>query len=441
MVLTEPDAGSDVGAGRTKARHVEGDVWELEGVKRFITNGDFDGVENIIHLVLARPEGAGPGTKGLSLFIVPKLWVHEDGSLGDRNGAFCTAIEEKMGIHASATCEMTFGERMPCRGVLVGEVHDGIRQMFQVIEQARMAIGVKATSQLSTAYLNSLAYAKERLQGPDLLQARDKSAPRVPIIRHTDVRRMLMLQKSVAEGMRALYFFNGHIQDHVEMAGGHRAPDAAAHDALNDLLLPIIKGYTSETSYELLATSLQVFGGSGYMRDYPIEQYIRDAKIDTVYEGTTHIQALDLFFRKIARDGGKTLRVLMGQIQETLKAEAGGEALAAERGAVAEALGHVQAIFGVMLGKVQQSLHHAGLQGNRILFAMGELLIGWLLVRHAAIAQERLATATGDDQAFYQGKIASARFFCAEILPNVATARRIVEGSDLGLMELPDEAF
>ena len=441
MVLTEPDAGSDVGAGRTKARHVEGDVWEIEGVKRFITNGDFDGVENIVHLVLARPEGAAPGTKGLSMFIVPKFWVHEDGTLGERNGAFCTGIEHKMGILASSTCEMTFGDRMPCRGLLVGEVHQGIRQMFQVIESARMAIGVKAASTLSTGYLNSLAYARERVQGPDLLQAQDKTAPRVPIIRHPDVRRMLMLQKSFAEGLRALYLFNAHTQDRVELAGGHASAEAIVDDKLNDLILPIIKGYASEKAYELLATSLQVYGGSGYCSDYPIEQYIRDAKIDTVYEGTTHIQALDLFFRKIARDGGQTLRALLGQVQATLAAEEGGAELAAERQALAEALGHVQAIFMTMLRKVQESLYHAGLQGNRILTAMGELLVGWLLIRHAAVAAAALPTATGDDVAFYQGKIASARFFCQTILPNLGVARRLVEGSSLGLMELPDEAF
>ena len=442
MVLTEPDAGSDVGAGTTRARQIDGEVYEIEGVKRFITNGDFNDVENIIHLVLARPEGARAGTKGLSLFIVPKLWVEEDGTLGERNGAWCTGIEEKMGIHASSTCEMTFGDhRGRCRGLLVGGVHDGIRQMFQVIEQARMAIGVKATSTLSTAYLNSLAYAKERVQGPDLLQARDRQAPRVAIIRHPDVRRMLMLQKCFAEGMRALYFFTGHIQDQVAMAGGHRSPDAGEPDRLNDLLLPIIKGYCSERSYELLATSLQVYGGSGYMADYPIEQYIRDAKIDTVYEGTTHIQALDLFFRKIARDGGRTLRALLGQVEASLAAEVGGEALGAERAAVASSLGDVQAIFVVMMKKVQESLYHAAFQGNRILFALGELLIGWLLLRHAAIAQQRLEGATGDDRHFYAGRVASARFFCRNVLPNTAVARRVVEASSLDLMDLPDEAF
>jgi alkylation response protein AidB-like acyl-CoA dehydrogenase len=310
MVLTEPDAGSDVGAGRTRAwPSPNGDgTWLLEGVKRFITNGDYDAAENIVHLVLARPEGAGPGTKGLSLFIVPKFWVEADGSFSERNGIVCTNVEKKMGIKASATCEMTLGDGLPCRGLLMGEVHDGIRQMFHVIENARMAVGMKSIATASTAYLNALAYAKERVQGPDLPRAMDKTAPRVRIIEHADVRRMLMHLKAHAEGMRALGLYTAHIQDKVELQGGHGDDRADAADKLNDLLLPLVKGYSSDKTYELLGIALQVFGGSGYCQDYPMEQYIRDQKIDTLYEGTTHIQALDLFFRKIARDMGETLR-------------------------------------------------------------------------------------------------------------------------------------
>ena len=207
MVLTEPDAGSDVGAGRTKAKHIEGEVWEIEGVKRFITNGDYDATENILHMVLARPEGAGPGTKGLSLFLVPKFWVEEDGTLGERNGAYCTNLEDKMGLKGSATCEMTFGEKQPCRGLLLGDKHDGIRQMFNVIEYARMAVGVKSIATLTSAYLNSLEYTKERVQGADLARAADKTAPKVTIINHPDVRRSLIQQKAYAEGLRALATF------------------------------------------------------------------------------------------------------------------------------------------------------------------------------------------------------------------------------------------
>jgi alkylation response protein AidB-like acyl-CoA dehydrogenase len=441
MVLTEPDAGSDVGAGRTRARHVGGELWEIEGVKRFITNGDFDSAENIVHLVLARPEGAGPGTKGLSMFIVPKFWVNEDGSLGERNGAYCTNIEKKMGIKGSATCEMTFGERGPARGLLVGDRHDGIRQMFHVIEQARMGVGVKSMSTLSTAYLNALEYTKHRVQGADMLQAADKTAARVPILRHPDVRRMLMLQKSHAEGMRALCLFTASIQDQVEILGGHTAPEARELDALNDLLLPLVKGYCSEKGYELLAQSLQCFGGSGYCQDYPIEQYARDQKIDTLYEGTTHIQALDLILRKVARDGGKTFRGLLGRIEQTAKSDVGGDALAAERGALLRGLGDIQAMFAALLAKMNESTYHVGLQGNRILFAVAEIVIGWLLVRQAGVALQKLSSSSEADRAFYQGKVASARFFCANALPGLTLTRKLVEASALDLMELPESAF
>ena len=440
MVLTEPDAGSDVGAARARARHVDGDVWEIQGTKRFITNGDFDGVDNIVHLVLARPEGAGGGTKGLSLFIVPKFWVDENGNLGERNGAVCTKVEKKMGIKGSATCEMTFGDGVPARGLLVGGVHDGIRQMFHVIEQARMAVGIKSAATLSTAYLNALEYAKDRVQGPDLLRANDKTSPRVPIVKHPDVRRMLMTQKVHAEGLRALCLYTAWVQDQVDIAGGHTDPRAKELDRLNDMLLPLVKGYSSEKAFEQLALSLQTYGGSGYIQDFPIEQYMRDQKIDTLYEGTTHIQALDLFFRKIAKDNGATLQGVFGEIQKTLDAAAGGESLAPERAALDRALGDLKGIFGAMMGKIGESLYHAGLQGNRILFATAEVVIGWLLLRHAAVALEGKQKRP-EDAAFYDGKVASLRWYCKNVLPGLTLARKLVEQSSLELMELPDEVF
>lgn len=442
MVLTEPDAGSDVGAARAKATHVKDDVWHLEGVKRFITNGDFDAVENIIHLVLARPQGAGPGTKGLSMFIVPKFLVNDDGSLGARNGVFCTNLEKKMGLKASATCEMTFGDGAPAVGYLVGNVHDGIRQMFHVIEHARMAIGLKSMATVSTAYLNALAFAKERKQGADLMQARDKNAPRVTVLHHPDVRRMLMMQKSHAEGMRALILFNASLLDTVEMQGGHESEAAAEANALSDLLLPVIKGYCSEKGYELLNLSLQTFGGSGYLQDYPIEQYIRDQKIDTLYEGTTAIQALDLLMRKVARDGGATLQALLARVQQTIDSKEGGEALKDERAKLSEALTELQAAFGALMAKLGESVYHVGLQGNRMLFALAEVLLAWLLVRHAALAVTKRGSVTsGPDADFYDGKIASAKFFCHEVLPNVALAARLVQNSSLQVMQVSEAAF
>jgi len=438
MVLTEPGAGSDVGAGTTRAHHVAGDEYRLEGVKRFITNGDFDAASNIVHVVLARPEGAGPGTKGLSLFLVPKYWVEPDGSLGERNGVVVTKVEHKMGLRGSATCELTLGDGAPCRGLLVGEVHDGIAQMFHVIEYARMGVGTKSMATLSSAYLNALDYARLRTQGADLAHQADKSAPRVAILRHPDVRRMLMLQKSFAEGLRAVVLWTAHVQDQVAQRGGHGAMEARALDALNDLMLPLIKGYGSEKVYELLALSLQCFGGSGYCQDYPIEQYIRDQKIDSLYEGTTHIQALDLFFRKIARDRGATLQLLLGQIGATadeLPAE-----LAIEQAALRTGLADLQAIIAAMLGKLGQSVYHVGLQGNRILFALAELVIGWRLAVNARAAL-RARPSTGEDAAFYRGKLAAARFYAREVMPGITAARKLVEASALDLMELPDDCW
>jgi alkylation response protein AidB-like acyl-CoA dehydrogenase len=439
MVLTEPGAGSDVGAGTTKARHIAGDEYHLEGVKRFITNGDFDYPKNIVHMVLARPEGAGPGTKGLSMFIVPKYWVNEDGSLGERNGAVVTKVEHKMGLRGSATCELTLGDGVPCRGLLLGEVHDGIAQMFHVIEYARMAVGTKSMATLSTAYLNALDYTRVRKQGADLAKQTDKSAPRVEIIRHPDVRRMLMLQKAFAEGLRATVLWTAHVQDQVELRGGHGHAESRPLDALNDLMLPLIKGYGSEKVYELLAVSLQCFGGSGYCQDYPIEQYIRDQKIDSLYEGTTHIQALDLFFRKIARDRGATLTALLGEIGKT--AESLPAELSVEQAALRTALGDIQGIMAAMTGKLGESVYHVGFQGNRILCALAELVIGWRLVASAQIAQRKLANASAEDIAFYRGKLGATRFYVRTVLPQISLARKLIEQADIDLMALSDESW
>src|ERR1700754_5159633 len=304
MVLTEPDAGSDVGAGRTKATDQGDGTWHIDGVKRFITSGDSDDVfENILHLTLARPEGAGPGTKGLSLFVVPKFLLDpKTGEPGERNGVFVTGLEHKMGLKVSATCELTFGQHgVPAKGWLVGDSHNGIAQMFRVIEYARMMVGTKAIATLSTGYLNALDYAKTRIQGADLTQMTDKTAPRVTIIHHPDVRRALMTQKAYAEGLRALYLFTSTYQDAAVAKALHDV-DADLAVKVNDLMLPIVKGVGSEQAYAKLTESLQTFGGSGSLQDYPIEQYIRDAKIDSLYEGTTAIQAQDFFFRKIVRD-------------------------------------------------------------------------------------------------------------------------------------------
>ncbi|MFF1904197.1 acyl-CoA dehydrogenase [Kitasatospora sp. NPDC058218] len=448
MVLTEPDAGSDVGAGRTKAIKQEDGSWHIEGVKRFITSGEHDMSENIIHMVLARPEGGKPGTKGLGLYIVPKYdFDWETGELGERNGVYATNVEHKMGLKASNTCEMTFGAKHPAKGWLLGEKVDGIRQMFKIIEFARMMVGTKAIATLSTGYLNALEYAKERVQGADISQFLDKTAPRVTITHHPDVRRSLMTQKAYAEGMRALVLLTASTQDDV-LAARLRGESDEAAERLNDLLLPIVKGYGSEKSYEQLAQSLQTFGGSGYLQEYPIEQYIRDAKIDTLYEGTTAIQGQDFFFRKIVKDGGQALTALSEQIQKFLGSAAGGDALAAERELLAKAAGDLEAIVGKLLADLSsveqdvKNMYKVGLNTTRLLMVSGDVVVGWLLLRQAAVALAKLeAGAPEKDVAFYQGKVAAARFFAKNILPTVGSQRLIAEGIDNEIMELAEEAF
>ncbi|MBI1378017.1 MAG: acyl-CoA dehydrogenase [Frankiales bacterium] len=451
MVLTEPDAGSDVGAGRTKAVQQPDGSWHITGVKRFISSAEHDMAENIVHLVLARPEGARGGTKGLSLFVVPKFHYDlETGELGARNGVYTTNVEKKMGIKASTTCELTFGEKEPAIGWLVGDVHDGIAQMFKVIEYARMMVGTKAIATLSTGYLNALDYAKNRVQGGDLATFSDKDAPRVTITHHPDVRRSLMLQKAYAEGMRALVHFTAYYQDQVELnlAGAPAEVDLDTAERMNDLLLPIVKGVGSERSYEQLAQSLQTLGGSGFLQDYPIEQYLRDSKIDTLYEGTTAIQGLDLFFRKMVRDQFSSLTRLAGEIQDFAKGDAGNGTLAREREMLGQALEDVQGIVGAMGGYAMKSqsdpreLYKVGQNTTRLLLGLGDLILGWLLLRQAAVAVTALGGSPSEsDRAFYQGKIAAARFFVAQRFPVLAAERAVAEATDNDLMDLDEAAF
>ncbi|MGY1624949.1 acyl-CoA dehydrogenase [Geodermatophilus sp. SYSU D00965] len=451
MVLTEPDAGSDVGAGRTRAVPQPDGSWHITGVKRFITSAEHDLSDNIVHLVLARPEGAGPGTKGLSLFVVPKFHVDlATGALGERNGVYVTNVEKKMGLKVSTTCELTFGDGpVPARGWLVGDVHDGIAQMFRIIEYARMFVGTKAIATLSAGYQVALDYAKTRVQGADLT-ATSKDAPRVTITHHPDVRRSLMLQKSYVEGMRALYLYTASTRDRAIQAAAEGDTETARLAArVNDLLLPVVKGFGSERATQLLTSeSLQTLGGSGYLQDYPIEQYIRDSKIDTLYEGTTAIQGQDLFFRKVVKDGGVALTWLATQIRATVEAEAGNGRLKEERALLGTALGEVQAMLTAMFGHLtaaQQdpsSLYKVGQNTSRLLLAVGDLVTAWLLVRQSEVALTALAGEVGErDRHFYEGKLAATRFFCTQVLPRLSAERVVVEHTDNALMAVDEAAF
>ncbi|MFI9536951.1 acyl-CoA dehydrogenase [Nocardia fusca] len=446
MVLTEPDAGSDVGAGRAKAVEQPDGTWHIEGVKRFISGAEVgDTAENVFHLVLARPEGAGPGTKGLSLFYVPKfLFDPQTLELGERNGVYVTGVEHKMGLKSSPTCELTFGGAKPAVGWLVGDSHNGIAQMFKVIENARMMVGVKSSGTLSTGYLNALAYAKERVQGADLTRMTDKTAPRVPITRHPDVRRSLAMQKAYAEGMRAVYLYTAIHQD-ADVAQLVSGVDAETAHRIDDFLLPIVKGVGSERAYQYLTESLQTLGGSGYLQDYPIEQYIRDAKIDSLYEGTTAIQAQDFFFRKIIRDKGAAAGQVFGQITAFLDAPTG--RLDTERALLRTALADVQAMAGSLTGYAVAAqsepteLYKVGLGSVRFLLAVGDLLIGWRLLVQAEVATAALATADERDRPFYTGKVGVASFFAKNVLPTLTATKEIIAAIDTDIMSMPEEAF
>jgi hypothetical protein len=338
----------------------------------------------------------------------------------------------------------------PCVGYLAGDVHDGIRQMFMVIEYARMMVGTKAMATLSTGYLNALDYARIRVQGADMTEMTDKTAPKVEIIKHPDVRRMLIEQKAHAEGMRALVMYAGWVQDQAQL----QADDDEAHAAWlarEDLLLPLIKGYCSEKAYELLALSLQTFGGSGFTQDYPIEQYIRDAKIDTLYEGTTAIQALDLLFRKIVRDNGATLTWFADQARELVKAGGDDDPLATERARLGDALDHTQAHLNVLITHAMSSMNEeqradiykTGLNTTEFLYSLAEVVIGWLLLRQAEVATARLGDEglKDQDREFYEGKLASARWFATTVLPKAGLRRQKAEQEDGWLMEVPEGAF
>ncbi|MEU8088808.1 acyl-CoA dehydrogenase [Micromonospora sp. NPDC049101] len=445
MVITEPDAGSEVGAARTRAIRQPDGSWHLDGVKRFITGGDHDITENILHLVLARPEGPGitsrPGTKGLSLFLVPKfLFDPESGAPGARNGVYATNLESKMGIRGSATCELSFGQHdVPAQGWLLGDVHEGIAQMFQVISWARMTVGIKAIGTLSTGHLNAVEYAKQRVQGSDLRRIFEKGAPRIPIVDHPEVRRSLLLQKAYAEGLRALYLYAATLLDQVEANEG----DVRLASSLNDLLLPLVKGVGAERAAEQLQHALQIFGGSGFLQDYPLEQYVRDQRIDSLYEGTTAIQSMDLLFRKIVRDNAQTLTALISDIRAFSSGEAGNGRLKEGRGFLGEAADDIEA----MLAKLAERLFAVqsdpdqmlavGEHTVRFMMSIGDLVIGWLLLRQADVAIVALdAGASGPDADFYRGKVAVATYFATTVLPELSVRRRLVENSGGTLMAM-----
>jgi alkylation response protein AidB-like acyl-CoA dehydrogenase len=445
MCLTEPNAGSDVGAARSSARKNPDGTYRIRGTKIFISAGDHDLAENIIHLVLARIEGAPPGTKGLSLFIVPKFRVKPDGALGERNDVTVGSIEHKLGINGSATCVLNFGENDGCVGELVGGAeHAGMAQMFRMMNGARIMVGVQGLSVAATAYLNALEYAKERKQGSNFRQWKDPTAPRVPIIQHGDVRRMLMNMKSHVEGIRALIVKLALHGDQARQVAGSDDDKAAYHKGQVELLTPLVKAFSSDQAFRICEQAIQTFGGAGYLKDWPMEQYLRDSKIFSIYEGTNHIQAMDLVGRKMGQAGGSHFQAFMADVAGFVDAHREDAELGADVGRLAAAQ---EAVMTSAMNLLTWS--QAGktllipLVANRFLEMMSQLAVGWLLLDAAVIAGKAQAklSATDPDRSFYEGKRASAKWFARNILPKVGHHAQVLALEDTSAMDIPDAAF
>jgi hypothetical protein len=444
MCLTEPHAGSDVGAAKTSARKNPDGTYSIRGTKIFISGGDNDLAENVIHLVLARIEGAAPGTKGLSLFITPKIRVNADGSLAGGNDVTVGSIEHKMGIRASATCVLNFGENDGCIGELVGGVeHVGMSQMFKMMNLARIGVGTQGLALASTAYYNALEYAKDRKQGTHMSKWKDPTAPRVPIIEHPDVRRMLLDMKAHVEGIRALLLKLAMHLDKSRVLAGKDDEQATYHRGQVELLTPLVKSYASDQSFRLCSQAMQVYGGAGYCQDYPVEQYTRDARIFSIYEGTNHIQAMDLVGRKMGQAGGTYFQQFMADVGAFIEAhrehkvygEAVRQLAAAQEGVMASAM--------ALLGWSQEPEKMAliPLSANRFLNMMSELAVGWLLLDAGVVAEKAGEKASGEEKAFYEGKRWSALWYARNVLPNVEQAARTLALEDTSAMQMSNAAF
>jgi len=452
MALTEPGAGSDVGAIRTTAVPMGDGRYRIRGNKIFISNGDHDLTPNVIHPVLARVEGDPPGTRGISIFIVPKVRVEDDGSLGGPNDVSIGNVEKKMGLKASPTCTMNFGENDGCVGELLGEQSKGMRIMFQMMNEARILVGLQGVAHASASYLHARQYARERVQGTAVESLRDPAAPKVPIIRHPDVRRMLLTMKGYAEGLRALALYAAYCVDRHLTEEGEEAE--AWHGRL-ELLTPVVKAYCSDMGFRVCELAVQVYGGYGYIQEYPVEQFLRDCKIASIYEGTNGIQAMDLLGRKLGAQGGKPFTALLEEIAGLAGRLAGGslagEAEIVARGAreLGDTAMHLLASF--QQGRVKQTLAGA----CPFLELMGDVLLGWLLLRQAEIASGKMeALAPGaagadleslceknTDAAFYTGKTAVARFFIRKVTALAPAKAAAIRDADDSAVSVPEAAL
>jgi len=441
MLLTEPEAGSDVGNLSTTAVKNEDGTYSITGSKIFISSGEHDLAENIIHPVLARIEGAPAGTKGISLFLVPKIWVKEDGSLGELNDVVCTGIESKMGIHGNSTCSLTLGGKGNCRGFLLGEENKGMRAMFLMMNEARLLVGLQGFSCATASYMNAIHYARERIQGKHLEKSMDKDSPSVPIIQHPDVRRQLLTMKTYVEGMRSLLYYAGYCDDIIEISKDEGLKEKLK--GIVDLLIPICKGYITDRAYDVCNIGMQVYGGYGYIKEYPQEQLVRDCRITMIYEGTNGIQAMDLLGRKLGMNGGKPVMDLLKEVQQTIataKSLSATAELAAKLEEAVQKLGEVAMSLGTaaMSSKVMMAFAHA----YPFMEVFGDVATAWMLLWRASIAAQKLEKgAKKKDAAFYEGLLLSAEFFMVSVLPvTLGKMNAILAGND-AVVKISEDAF
>ncbi|CAM3156733.1 acyl-CoA dehydrogenase C-terminal domain-containing protein [Paracoccus nototheniae] len=432
MNLTEPHCGTDLGLLRTKAEPQDDGSYLITGQKIFISAGDHDMAENVIHLVLAKAPGGGAGTKGISLFIVPKMLVNEDGTLGARNGVSVGALEHKMGIHANATCVMNYDG---ARGWLLGDLHKGMRAMFTMMNEARIGVGLQGYACAVPAYQNALAYAKDRLQGRAVTGAANPSGPADPLIVHPDIRRSLMDQKSFLEGARALALWSAHLVDR-----SHLADDADA-DGLVSLMTPVIKGFLTDKGFETTVLAQQVLGGHGYVEEWGMSQFVRDARITMIYEGANGVQALDLVGRKLAQDGGKHVMAFFDLIKAFCKEQSGNAALAADiLDPLKAASKDLQSAAMFFMERGMKSPNDALSGSYDFMHLFGHVTLGYVWARMAVASQAALEAGTADE-AFHKTKLATARYYMARQLPMTATHLARIKSGAATVMELDAEAF
>lgn len=437
MLLTEPEAGSDLAAVATTATPNGDGTYSLSGNKIFISGGDHDMVENIIHPVLARIDGAPAGIKGISLFLVPKYRINDDGTLGEFNDVVCTGIEEKMGLHGNCTCSLTLGSKGQCIGTLLGGENKGMACMFQMMNEARQMVGLQGFANASASYMYALAYARERVQSKELTAA-GGSAP-AAIIRHPDVRRQLMMMKAWTEGMRSLIYYGGLCHD--RMAVAKTEEEKAAYASLLEVLTPIIKGYVTDKAFDICSQGIQVYGGYGYIEEFPVAQLLRDSRIFMIYEGTNGIQSIDLLGRKLGMKNGKPFIAFLDEIRKTITGARnikGVEALAETFDAFLSR--YTETALNLARTAMSDKVQNAYAFSHPFLDVTGDLVMAWMLLWRAAVAAPKIGEKKKDD-AFYQGQVTTARFFINTILPVTLGRLNAIDACDGAAVDMDDASF